>query len=61
MWYTNLQISPPLLLPQHNEPPTGRLFVVSAMSQLAHYVYQDYHLRVEALKAQAQQYAQQVQ
>ena len=31
------------------------MFIVGSMTQLAHYVYQDYHLRVDALRAQAQQ------
>lgn len=37
---------------QYNKPPTSKLFVVSTMSQLAQYVYQDYHCRMDALRAQ---------
>ena len=41
-----------LFISQCNKPPMAKLFVVSNMSQLAQYVYSDYHCRMDALKAQ---------
>ena len=39
---------------QYDAAPDEDVFVVGSMTQLAHYVYQDYHLRIDALRAQAE-------
>ena len=39
---------------QYDAAPDGDVFVVGSMTQLAHYVYQDYHLRIDALRAEAE-------
>lgn len=43
-----------VLLLQCDVGPQSDVFVVGSMTQLAHYVYQDYHLRVNALRSQVQ-------
>ena len=45
----------PLLPWQSGAPPEGEVFVVGSMTQLAHYVYTDYQMRIDTLRAAALQ------
>ena len=40
---------------QNDAPPEGEVFVVGSMTQLAHYVYQDYQMRIDSLRTEALQ------
>ena len=45
----------PLLPWQSGAPPEGEVFVVGSMTQLAHYAYTDYQMRIDTLRAAALQ------
>lgn len=40
--------------------PNREMFVVGSMTQLAHYVFEDYQMRIDALRAQAMERKQKV-